>query len=219
MSTPESYKAGYLDNFERKLLLPFSSEGSLNEDYLKAARDLDVRLSQYEDFVGVALGGSSALGYSTQREKSDWDYSILYDSEIASNTIPASASIEDEYFREKRGKLHLQVWDVSRASLLQEIQGHTGKFFDSFAGLAQPGLGAELRHYRSAAAEVLAGLPDDRRKAIMERIIATLVEKERMSFGKVQWRIAEPQGSWDESAIMAKRQELWEKRVRQVFKL
>lgn len=68
------------ESFEKKLYTPRDIEGEPNIEELRQIKELERVLEQHPKFVGLALIGSIAQGYSI--ESSDIDVNVLFDTPI-----------------------------------------------------------------------------------------------------------------------------------------
>ncbi len=244
MANPEEYKAGFLGKTSRKLSILTDKDGKTERDEtgkimsasINAARALSQELSKYGSYVGVALRGSSVLGYKTNPsdpeaqsigDVSDIDIDVLYvKPDRISGEYGAVVNAADSFagrYKDTTGqKIHILPTDVSENALRNEIKVRHTNFAEGFAGLCELAIGKNanksLEEARESAEGIIASLPEAEKKEMLERIIDTLVHREELALGKIHRRVNDQNGSWDREEFITNRKKLWEKRVHAIFK-
>jgi len=199
-SSPEKKKLR-----SNKLFDATDIEGGKNKLVFEVAEKVNKELSKFPEFIGVFPFGSQTKGYSNA--ESDIDAYVLYE-KWTDEIDDVLRATENEY-KEKNIAVHFIETTYGKKEI-EKIWDDNRSLLAGSSVIFRPGKGPKIEQYRTALKTELNQLPDKKKNARIEEIIALLMYNDEASLPKMKERMAE----FDKEEWLKQRREMWEKKVK-----
>ena len=212
-----------------KLVDATDIEGVKNQEAFDIARDIEKKLSQFPNFVGVVPFGSRMKGYSSEKEGSDYDMDILVDGDIepanpSSVLLSHLVDFLDEQYGERGIRVHLNPILLTTNEILKEItylDEPRSQYVDmsSFKPLLEAdsllsvGVGPKINIWREKIKNEISKLPLEKQEKMFQKFTDSLLQRDTSSLKKIPERIPD----FNKEEYLNARRELWTKRVHKIF--
>ena len=209
---------GIKDELLTKLFFTEDRETSEEESAI-IMRELQDKFAQYNWFIGLALMGSRLRGYST--EGSDVDLKIFYSKSEISNVALAglikkhTKEIEQKH-KERTRHITIPYFvginiDQIRTGI-QDVDSRNGLEASlTIKDLSGPATGEKISEVRKKIKDLLSQLDDEKKAAILNKVVDSAVREEKSSERKLMMRLGMTED--DMVGFWEARRGLWTERI------
>ena len=197
--------------------------GESNHELFAVVRDIESRLANIPEFIGLAPFGSHTKGYGA--ENSDFDMYVLLDapSHYLSELDAILNTIKEEY--EKKGT-HLSfnkelIRSTASGTPDMDISESTVESIEPISVLSRVVTGHKVDLYRDLVKAKVEKMYPLKKTAFFANIIRYLTDRDTnpLTLSKMEDRASEPGTlpAFNKEDYQTARQELWTKRVHKLF--
>lgn len=192
--------------------------GNKNEVLFEVVKKLEEECSHFPEFIGVVPFGSYVRGYNKEGSDMDMVVFLEYDNYRMYDIFNSFA---DKY-KENGVKLSILPWSISRTPDIYEKEKTVDagtriveqyNAIPTIGMLAWCGIGPKLNKYREDIREKISILPKKRREELLNNTLIFLMGGEKKRIKKIRERI----GDFDEKNYLNEREELWKKRIAEIY--